>query len=736
MKNFLRTAHRWVGLILAPFFAILLITSIILAFHPILAPKISSVPIGERAPQLVAAVEKLTAAGISLPSLDLDADGQHFWVGGGRSGQPTQYDLATAKATGHGGMSMALYNTAKGLHKSLLLKANWLIEAVTYAMLLMIVAAVALWMKPRFDRHLISWHNGLGLLLFPLWLLPAVTAIMMTLHIGAPAGLKLEKATLPVPQALALLDQHQRLPDLIRIRSIRGRAVIELARADGTGTESVQAVAGELKPVTLGRYWPKELHEGTWGGALSGTLNLLTAAVLLFFLGSGLYLWSARTLRTRAERRAAAQASTADSARTFLVAHASQTGTAHALAQRTAEHLTASGQPAHCASLAALRPADLARHRAVLLLCATTGDGELPDSARPFAAELERTPGSVQGVRYALLALGDRHYPHFCRGGERLGDALTRAGATPLQPLTRTDGDPTAVWQDWMQQLAQTFRFTLADAPADNNALQETDHLATLTAKTRLDRPEAGGREVWALDFTLQPPADFRGGDLLLITPPGDTLARPYSIGSDSRHGTTVRLTVGLQQTRDEQGQTHNGLASDWLQHRLSPGDTIPVRLRPHPAFRLPDDPAQPLILVATGTGIAPFPGFLPELRRQPRPVWLFFGNAHSHGGDYYRADWERAREDGTLTRLDLVFDDEQPGFVQGAMLRHGAELYRWLNERNAALYACGRATTLGHGVLEALKTLHRDHGDPALTPDEWLARLHRQERLHMDLFG
>ena len=30
------------------------------------------------------------------------------------------------------------------------------------------------------------------------------------------------------------------------------------------------------------------------------------------------------------------------------------------------------------------------------------------------------------------------------------------------------------------------------------------------------------------------------------ITPPDDTVARPYSIGSDSREADTVRLTVGV----------------------------------------------------------------------------------------------------------------------------------------------------------------------------------------------
>ncbi|MBO4330346.1 MAG: hypothetical protein J5820_06895, partial [Rhodocyclaceae bacterium] len=92
----------------------------------------------------------------------------------------------------------------------------------------------------------------------------------------------------------------------------------------------------------------------------------------------------------------------------------------------------------------------------------------------------------------------------------------------------------------------------------------------------------------------------------------------------------------------------------------------------------------------------------------------------------------------GTLSRLDMVFDNEQPGYVQGAMIRHGAELFAWLNTRGALLYACGRASTLGAGVEEALKTIFRTHSgqDSETAAQQWLDTLRQQERLRMDLFG
>ena len=392
MKNFLRSAHRWVGIVLAPFFAVLLITGAILAFQPILAPELSSAPVGARAPQLQAAVERLAADGVNIPTLELDADGEHFWVGGGRDARSAQYRLADGEFVRHGGISMKLYNTAKSLHKSLLLKANWLMEFASYAMLFLIIAGLVMWFKPRFERSLISWHNALGIVLVPLWLLLPLSGVMMTLHLGAPAMGKLAPNELSMPQVLDALAEQDRLQDLVRIKSIKGRSlVVELARAEG-GNENVQIVDGALQPVEMGRYWPKELHEGTWGGALSGTLNLLAGAGLLFFLVSGVFVWARRTMQARADRRAAP---TQDGG--LLVAFASQTGNARALAQHTAEQLNTLGVRAQCASLAAVRPADLPRFDAVLLLCSTTGEGELPESARAFFATLGE--GRAKGVR-------------------------------------------------------------------------------------------------------------------------------------------------------------------------------------------------------------------------------------------------------------------------------------------------------------------------------------------------
>lgn len=61
---------------------------------------------------------------------------------------------------------------------------------------------------------------------------------------------------------------------------------------------------------------------------------------------------------------------------------------------------------------------DFAQEGIVVLICSTTGDGVPPNEAAAFRDALDA--GQVEfpaHLKYSVLALGDRAYPHFCRAG-------------------------------------------------------------------------------------------------------------------------------------------------------------------------------------------------------------------------------------------------------------------------------------------------------------------------------
>lgn len=133
------------------------------------------------------------------------------------------------------------------------------------------------------------------------------------------------------------------------------------------------------------------------------------------------------------------------------VLYASQSGTAEGLARKIARTLKAHGFAPTVSTLAGYSPAALAAETYALILASTYGDGEAPDGVQPFYEELclEHFP-RYEKLHYAIFALGDRHYEHFCQFGRELDAKLASLGAERLSARVESDvevDEPFAAWQ-------------------------------------------------------------------------------------------------------------------------------------------------------------------------------------------------------------------------------------------------------------------------------------------------
>jgi ferredoxin--NADP+ reductase len=197
-------------------------------------------------------------------------------------------------------------------------------------------------------------------------------------------------------------------------------------------------------------------------------------------------------------------------------------------------------------------------------------------------------------------------------------------------------------------------------------------------------------------------------GQSLGVLPPGvDGRGRPhklrlYSVAStrlgDDGRGTTASLCVKRVLDHDPAtGAEHRGVASNYLCD-LKPGDEILVTGPAGKTFLLPDDPGTNLILVATGTGIAPFRAFLrriyDELPRWTGAVHLYFG-VRTEAECLYREELESYRGRPGY-RCVFAFSREQKApdggrmYVQHRMTEHRAELAALLGREHTLLYVCG----------------------------------------------
>ncbi len=139
------------------------------------------------------------------------------------------------------------------------------------------------------------------------------------------------------------------------------------------------------------------------------------------------------------------------------VLYGSQTGNARALAECLSERLGQAGLAVTLHSLGDYEPRHLTKEQRLLVVISTQGDGDPPDHAVAFCEFLlSRKAPRLPDLRYAVLALGDSSYEHFCKTGRDIDERLLVLGATALHPRADCDLDFVETAETWMRDVLAT----------------------------------------------------------------------------------------------------------------------------------------------------------------------------------------------------------------------------------------------------------------------------------------
>jgi len=124
-------------------------------------------------------------------------------------------------------------------------------------------------------------------------------------------------------------------------------------------------------------------------------------------------------------------------------------------------------------------------------------------------------------------------------------------------------------------------------------------------------------------------PIDYRPGQFVNVRR-DDGLIRSYSLASVPQQDDYLELHV----QRNAGGQM-----SGWIHDQLKEGDTLQVSTPHGECYYRPDALDQPLLLIGTGSGLAPLYGVIRDALRSGHrgPVWLFHGSRTRTG--LYLAD-------------------------------------------------------------------------------------------------
>ena len=97
----------------------------------------------------------------------------------------------------------------------------------------------------------------------------------------------------------------------------------------------------------------------------------------------------------------------------------------------------------------------------VLIVCSTWGDGEQPDNAIDLYDSVEGSDdGSMAGVGFAVLALGDTAFDLFCEAGIQWDNILQEKGGNRINERIDCDVDYEDDAEAWLEYTLNLFKET------------------------------------------------------------------------------------------------------------------------------------------------------------------------------------------------------------------------------------------------------------------------------------
>ena len=144
---------------------------------------------------------------------------------------------------------------------------------------------------------------------------------------------------------------------------------------------------------------------------------------------------------------------TAAPASPFTIVYGTQTGNSRLLAERLKRQVESAGIATRLFRASDYPVRELAKEQLLCVVISTQGDGDPPDDSRGFCEYVlgKRAP-KLEGLRFAVLGLGDSSYPKYCEVGRVLDARLAELGATRLLERADCDVDFEPVANGWLDQ--------------------------------------------------------------------------------------------------------------------------------------------------------------------------------------------------------------------------------------------------------------------------------------------
>ena len=221
----------------------------------------------------------------------------------------------------------------------------------------------------------------------------------------------------------------------------------------------------------------------------------------------------------------------------MTILYASESGNCESLAMKAKKVAQKNNFDAKVFDMADVDPSILTKTKYLVVYAATWGEGDPPERAADFYnALMSDDAPKLDGVTFAVLALGDTSYVNFCETGRKIDERLEQLGgkrgvdrieldldfskqaadwtAASLAKLAPAEAPNTVVHVDFSAQPQD--EFTEPEFDADNPLQVEISSLVNLNGT-------GSTRETWHVEMELDNPAFvYNPGDAIGVLPDND----------------------------------------------------------------------------------------------------------------------------------------------------------------------------------------------------------------------
>ncbi|MDG1730955.1 MAG: PepSY domain-containing protein [Polaribacter sp.] len=424
--------------------------------------------------------------------------------------------------------------------------------------------------------------------------------------------------------------------------------------------------------------WSLFLHTGR-GTIIWSVILLLSCIAILFFIYSG-FAMTLERIRKSSLPKNKFNKNKAD----IIILVGSESGSTFGFANSLFKSLITANQKVFIDHLNNYTSYKNATH--LLILTSTYGNGEAPINANIFLKLIKKT-SHKNNLFYSIIGFGSLAYADFCQFAIDIDNKLKeQENFTPYLPICKINNQSFSDFKNWGNQWSKKLNIELQ--LKEQLVKSKKQQTFTVIDKTKLNNDNS-----FLIRLKPTKKLRFSSGDLLSITPKEDNIERLYSIGK-------IENDILLSIKKHEFGVCSNLLLN------LNKENILSARIQKNKEFHFLKKQKN-TILIANGTGIAPFLGMLDS----PIITHLFWGGRTKGSLKMYSPFLYALPKNN----LHIAFSQEgNKKYVQDLILEKGKLITSTL-KNNGTIMICGSIAMM-NGVLKVIEKISLEKLDSPLS--------------------